>query len=265
MFGIRKEYTKIMTAVTISIVNQKGGVGKTTTAINIASYLSEQGKKVLLIDLDPQANATSGVGVRQDKIEWNLYHLLMDLKPVQECVYPTIFKKLHIVPSSRDLAGAEVELVKMVSRETCLKKRIKELAKFYEFIIIDCPPSLGLLTLNGLVACNKAIIPVQCEYFALEGIAGLISTLNLVKESYNPGLEIAGIVLTMFDQRTALNRQVVENTKRFFKDLVFDTIIPRNIRLTEAPSHGLPISLYNPRSKGAEAYYQLSKEVLCRV
>ena len=265
VFGVRKEYTENMTAVTISVVNQKGGVGKTTTAINTASYLSEQGKKVLLIDLDPQANATSGVGVRQDKVEWNLYHLLMDLKPVQDCVYPTIFKKLHVVPSSKDLAGAEVELVKMVSRETCLKKRIEELAKFYDFIIIDCPPSLGLLTLNGLVACNKAIIPVQCEYFALEGIAGLISTLNLVKESYNPGLEIAGIVLTMFDQRTALNRQVVENTKRFFKELVFDTIIPRNIRLTEAPSHGLPISLYNPRSKGAEAYYQLSKEVLCRV
>ena len=220
-----------MSATVISVVNQKGGVGKTTTSINLASFISEQGKKVLLIDADPQSNATSGVGIKQDRVNYNLYHLLVDLKSVKDVMYPTIFDNLHIIPASRDLAGAEVELVKMVSRETILRKRIKELKEYYDYIIIDCPPSLGLLTLNSLVASDKAIIPVQCEYFALEGIASLVGTLRLVKESFNPELEIAGIVMTMFDKRTALNRQVVENTKHFFKELVFETVIPRNIQI----------------------------------
>ncbi len=254
-----------MQSTTICIVNQKGGVGKTTTAINLSSYLSESGKKVLLIDLDPQANATSGIGLNQEQIEENIYHLFQDPSRINDVLYPTPFENLHIIPSSRELSGAEIELVNHVSRETILKEALAPLKNYYDYIIMDCPPSLGLLTVNGLTAADKALIPVQCEYFALEGIAGLVNTLKLVKESLNPNLEISGIVLTMYDKRTALNRQVMENTKRFFKDLVFDTIVPRNIRLTEAPSHGLPIALYNPESKGAEAYFNLAQEVMTRV
>lgn len=254
-----------MKGTTFSIVNQKGGVGKTTTAINLASFLSEQQFKTLLIDMDPQANATSGIGLRQDKIEQNIYHVLIDPKAVTHALYPTAFDNLHIIPSSRDLAGAEIEIVDFVSRETLLKERLRALKSHYDFIIIDCPPSLGLLTLNALIASDKTIIPVQCEYFALEGLAGLLSTIQLVKEHYNPLLEITGILLTMFDKRTSLNRQVVANAKEFFKDLLFDTIIPRNIRLTEAPSHGLPIALYHPASLGAISYFNLAKEVLDRV
>jgi len=249
----------------ISVVNQKGGVGKTTTAVNLASFLSEMGKKVLLVDFDPQANATSGVGVVSDNVEFSIYHLLMGLADLDTVLCPTPFNNLHILPSSADLAGAEVELVGQVSRETCLKKVLSPLRDFYDYVIIDCPPSLGLLTLNALVASTHALIPVQCEYYALEGIAGLMKTLNLVKESYNDQLEILGIVLTMFDVRTTLNQQVVDNTRAFFKDLVFDTIVPRNIRLSEAPSHGLPISLYSPESRGADAYHRLAMEVINRV
>lgn len=252
-------------ATIFSIVNQKGGVGKTTTAINLSSFLSEQGKKVLLIDFDPQANATSGIGIKQGLVEKTIYHLLIGEAVIGEVLYPTPFDNLHILPSSSDLAGAEVEMVGLDSRETILKNQLNEAREYYDFIVIDCPPSLGLLTINALTASDRAIIPVQTEYFALEGIAGLIQTLTMVKESINPNLEIAGIVLTMYDKRTSLNRQVVDNTKRFFKDLVFDTIIPRNIRLTEAPSHGLPIALYNPECVGAKAYSSLAEEVMCRV
>lgn len=254
-----------MSSSIISVVNQKGGVGKTTSAINIAAFLSDQGLKVLLIDLDSQANATSGLGLKSDKIKGTVYDLILGGVSIKECLYPTAFDNLHIIPSSKDLAGAEVELVDSVSRETVLKLAIEPLKAYYDIILIDCPPSLGLLTLNALVASSGAIIPVQCEYFALEGIARLVETLTLVKNSFNEDLEISGIVLTMYDSRTALNRQVVENTRRFFKDLVFETIIPRNIRVTEAPSHGLPIALYSPDSKGAIAYYKLAQEVKSRV
>ncbi len=254
-----------MKAVILSIVNQKGGVGKTTTSINLASYLSDHNKKVLLIDLDPQANATSGIGLRPEKIDKNIYDFLIEGVSISEVLYPTPFENLHVIPSSKDLAGAEVEMVGMVSRETLLRKQLVEASSFYDYIVIDCPPSLGLLTLNALVASDRAIIPVQCEYFALEGIAGLVNTLTLVKESLNPELEISGIVLTMYDKRTTLNKQVVENARRFFKGLVFDTIIPRNVRLTEAPSHGIPITLYSPDSAGALAYLNLAKEVMIRV
>lgn len=254
-----------MKAVVLSIVNQKGGVGKTTTSINLASYLSDHNKKVLLIDLDPQANATSGIGLRPEKIDKNIYDFLIEGVSISEVLYPTPFENLHVIPSSKDLAGAEVEMVGMVSRETLLRKQLVEASSFYDYIVIDCPPSLGLLTLNALVASDRAIIPVQCEYFALEGIAGLVNTLTLVKESLNPELEISGIVLTMYDKRTTLNKQVVENARRFFKGLVFDTIIPRNVRLTEAPSHGIPITLYSPDSAGALAYLNLAKEVMIRV
>ncbi len=250
-----------MSGKTFAVVNQKGGVGKTTTAINVASYLSEFGHKVLLVDIDAQANATSGVGVLTDSVGYSVYDLLLNSADVKDVLYPTAFENLHVIPSTRDLSGAEVELVSIDSRETIMKRRLAELRPFYDYIIIDCPPSLGLLTLNALVAADRTLIPVQCEYFALEGIASLINTLTLVKEAYNPDLEISGIVLTMYDKRTALSRQVAENVRTYFKDLIYETIIPRNIRLSEAPSHGLPIALYKGDSRGAIAYLNLAREV----
>lgn len=249
----------------ISVVNQKGGVGKTTTAINLASYLSELNQRVLLVDMDAQANATSGIGLNADSIQENVYDVLLNLDSIKKALYPTPFDNLHVLPSTRDLSGAEVEIVAAVSRETLLKRALDQVRGLYDFIIIDCPPSLGMLTLNALVASDGAVVPVQCEYFALEGIASLVNTLSLIKETFNPDFEILGIVLTMFDGRTTLNNQVVENTRRFFNKLVFDTVIPRNIRLSESPSHGLPIALYSPDSKGAEAYYNLAREVVLRV
>lgn len=254
-----------MSGYIFCIVNQKGGVGKTTTAINLSSFLSEKNFKTLLIDMDPQANATAGIGIKAELIRENVYHALIDESLLKEAIYPTAFDNLHIIPASRDLAGAEIEMVAMVSRETLLRQRLKKLKDFYDFIVIDCPPSLGLLTVNALVSADKAIIPVQCEYFALEGLASLLNTLQLVKESFNPELDISGILLTMYDRRTALNRQVVQNAKDFFKGMLFNTIIPRNIRLSEAPSHGLPIALYNPKSTGSLAYLDLTREVLERV
>ena len=249
----------------VVVVNQKGGVGKTTTSINVASYLSELGKKVLLVDMDSQANATSGVGMKSAEITHTVYDLMIESDLATQVLYPTAFENLHLIPSSKDLSGAEIELVSMANRESILKTRLAPYKPHYDYIVIDCPPSLGLLTLNALVAADCTLIPVQCEYFALEGIASLINTLTLVKNAFNPNLEIGGIVLTMYDKRTALNRQVVDNVRRYFKDLIFDTIIPRNIRLTEAPSHGLPVALYSPTSKGALAYYELAKEVINRV
>lgn len=258
-------YSEIMPGRIIAVVNQKGGVGKTTTAINLASYLSQTGRKVLVVDFDPQGNATSGLGIRHDAVERTVYDLLVGAAGLSEVLCPTPFDNLHILPSNTDLAGAEIELVEVPNRERVLENALLPLKNYYDMIVIDCPPSLGLLTLNALVAADRALVPVQCEYFALEGIAHLVETLTLVKESYNPELAILGIVLTMYDHRTSLNRQVVENTKRFFSDLVFDTIIPRNIRLSEAPSHGLPVTLYSPECKGADAYYKLMEEVCTRV
>jgi chromosome partitioning protein len=250
-----------MSCKVVAVVNQKGGVGKTTTAINTASYLSEFGNKVLLVDLDAQANATSGVGIKADIVDYSVYDLLLNGTPVQDVLYPTAFENLHVIPSTRDLSGAEVEMVALDSRETILRDRLNELRPFYDYIIIDCPPSLGLLTLNALVSADRTLIPVQCEYFALEGIASLLNTLTLVKETYNPSLEISGLVLTMYDKRTALNRQVAENVRTYFKELIYETIIPRNVRLSEAPSHGLPIALYKGDSRGAIAYLNLAREV----
>jgi len=253
------------TCLVYSVVNQKGGVGKTTTAINLASYLSEFGQKVLLIDMDAQSNASSGIGIKADSIDQNIYHFLVNDAPFSEVLYPTAFENLHVIPATRDLSGAEVEMVSMVSRETILKDKLAPIRDYYDVIIIDCPPSLGLLTLNALVASDRTIIPVQCEYFALEGIASLLNTLTIVKETLNPNLEISGIVLTMYDKRTALNRQVAENVRHYFQELIYETIVPRNIRLSEAPSHGLPISLYNGSSRGAIAYLNLAREVCKRV
>jgi len=249
----------------ISIVNQKGGVGKTTTAVNLAAYMAMSKKKTLLIDLDSQGNATSGIGLDQDELSASIYDVLISDNYIKDALYPTAFQDLHCIPATQNLAAAEVELVHEVSRETILSQRLEVLKDYYDYIIIDCPPSLGLLTINALTASDSCIIPVQCEYFALEGLAGLIKTIQRIQESLNPDLSIAGIAMTMYDGRTALNKQVVENTRTYFKDLVFKTVVPRNIRLTEAPSHGIPISLYNPRSKGALAYSNLAQEVMNRV
>ena len=254
-----------MGATVISIANQKGGVGKTTTAVNIALFTSEFGNKTLLIDLDPQANATSGIGLNIEQIHHSIYDVISNDEKIEDCIYPTPFENLHLLPSSTHLAGAEVELSNTVSRETILKQRLRSIIETYDYIIIDCPPSLSLLTLNAFSFTDQLIIPVQCEYFALEGLAKLLNTVQLIKARLNHRLEILGIVLTMFDRRTSLNRQVVSNAKDHFKDLIFDTIIPRNIRLAEAPSFGLPIALYEPKSSGSVAYYHLTKEVIQRV
>lgn len=257
--------TRVKTAHIISIVNQKGGVGKTTTALNLASFISESGKKTLLIDLDPQANATSGIGINLDKVTLNIYDVMLQDAPIEDTVYPTVFDHLHLIPASASLAGAEVELTPIVSRETILKRFVGRISDQYDYIIIDCAPSLGLLTLNALSISTELIIPVQCEYYALEGLAKLTKTIGLVKKRMNPNLNILGIVLTMFDRRTTLNRQVAIDAKNYFNELIFDTIIPRNIRLAESPSFGLPIALYAPESSGSIAYYNLSKEVINRV
>lgn len=249
----------------ISIVNQKGGVGKTTSAVNIASFLAELGHRTLLIDLDPQANSTSGTGIELENVTHTLYHLLIENCPVEKVLYASPFENLHIIPANPDLAGAEIELVDVVSRETILKRKLETIRQYYAYIIIDCPPSLGLLTLNALCASDYVLIPVQTEYFALEGLSHLVRTISLVQEDLNPELKVAGIVLTMFDKRTALHRQVVHDARSFFQDMVFQAVIPRNVRLTEAPSHGLPIALYSPNSKGYHAYLDLAKEVIERV
>ncbi|MFC1568197.1 ParA family protein [Candidatus Margulisiibacteriota bacterium] len=245
-----------------AVVNQKGGVGKTTTTVNLAAYLATFGKKILLIDSDPQSNATVGFGVDRTNIEHCLYNVLIEGLPAQEAVVKSSISNLDILPSTPRLAGAEVELVTIESRETRLKKALRSIQDNYEIIIIDCPPSLSLLTVNALTAANEVIIPIQSEYYALEGISQLTHTLELVRESLNPELRIRGIVLTMYDPRTLLSAQVAEETRKYFGSKVFKTIIPRNIRLAEAPSFGQPIIFYDPGSKGAEAYENLCREVL---
>ena len=249
----------------ISVSNQKGGVGKTTTAINLASYLANENHQVLLIDLDPQSNASSGLGIDSNAIEGSLYDALNKGATIVESIYPSTIDSLHVLPATQDLAAMEVELVEYVSRETQLRDLIKPLHDIYDYIVIDCPPSLSLLTVNGLTASDYVVIPVQCEFFALEGLSHLVQTLESIRLHLNPNLEIAGILLTMFDSRTTLSREVVDSARRFFKKLVFQTIVPRNIRLTEAPSHGIPIMMYNPSCAGAEAYFELTQEVIDRV
>ena len=245
----------------ISIANQKGGVGKTTTAVNLSSILTKRGKKVILIDADPQGNASSGLGL--EKITDNsLYDVLINDVSIEETLKNTCVKNLKVCPSNMNLAGAEVELVSQMSREQRLKEKVDEIKDKYDFIIIDCPPSLGLITLNAFTASDSVLIPVQCEYFALEGLEQLLNTINLVKKHLNKELEIEGAVLTMYDMRTNLSNQVVKEVKRYFEDKVYKTVIPRNIKLSEAPSYGLPITLYDGKSKGARAYEKLAKEVL---
>jgi chromosome partitioning protein len=249
-------------AEVLAIVNQKGGVGKTTTAVNLGAFLAEQDKRVLLIDMDPQANATSGVGLDVEKITGGLYELICGKKEILEVLHPTSVKNLHIIPASPDLAGATVELLNVADREQQLKKVIESVQDSYDYILIDCPPSIGILTINALAAATKVVVPVQCEYYALEGLGRLMNTIELVRSEVNPELELGGIVMTMFDPRTKLSKEVVEETRKHFNEKVFKTIIPRNVRISEAPSYGQPITIYAKRSEGAIAYQALTKEVL---
>ena len=245
----------------IAIANQKGGVGKTTTAVNLATIMAKKGKKVILIDADPQGNATSGFGIEKD-VENSTYELLVDSVDIISTLQDTCVKTLKLCPSNVSLAGAEVELVSQMSREQRLKEKLDLIRDDVDFIIIDCPPSLGLITLNAFTAANSVLIPVQCEYYALEGLGQLINTIDLVKKHLNKDLKIEGAVLTMYDMRTNLSNQVVREVKRYFDDKVYKTVIPRNVKLSEAPSFGMPISLYDPKSKGARCYEKLTKEVL---
>ncbi|ENL6383857.1 ParA family protein [Listeria monocytogenes] len=246
----------------IALANQKGGVGKTTSSVNLTSSLAFLGKKVLLVDIDPQGNASSGVGVNKGEIEHCIYDVLVDDVAIQDVLQKTDLDNLNVIPATIQLAGAEVELVPAISREIRLKKAIDSIRDDYDYVIIDCPPSLGLLTLNALTAADSVLIPVQCEYYALEGLSQLLNTIRIVQKHLNEDLQIEGVLLTMLDARTNLGIQVIEEVKKYFQNKVFNTIIPRNVRLSEAPSHGKPILLYDAKSKGAEVYLELAKEVV---
>lgn len=249
---------------TIVIANQKGGVGKTTTAINLSASLAELGQRVLVIDIDPQGNTTSGFGIEKDDQETTIYELLLGENEIQECILETEYDNLAIIPSNINLAGAEIELIGVEEKEFILKKALDRVRKNYDFILIDCPPSLNMLTINAMCAANTVLVPIQCEYYALEGLTQLIHTINLVRERLNPDLEMEGVVFTMYDARTNLSLQVVENVKSNLNQEIYKTIIPRNVRLAEAPSHGMPINKYDSRSTGAESYRLLAEEVIHR-
>ena len=245
----------------ISVANQKGGVGKTTTTVTLCAILAKKGKKVLLVDADPQGNATSGVGVTKD-VELSLYDVLVGDTTAEETIQSTNIRNLKVCPSNINLAGAEVELVSMMSREQRLKEKLDEIKNKFDYILIDCPPSLGLITLNAFTASDSILIPVQCEYYALEGLGQLLNTVNLVKKHLNKSLEIEGALLTMYDARTNLSNQVVKEVKKYFGEKVYKTVIPRNVRLSEAPSYGMPITLFDARSKGAKSYEKFAKEFM---
>ncbi len=249
-------------AKVIAIANQKGGVGKTTTSVNLSACVAEKGKRVLLIDLDPQGNSTSGLGVDKDAALASTYDVIINHIPVTQALLPTGTQRLYLLPAQIALAGAEVELVSMMAREQVLKRALEPVREEFDYIFIDCPPSLGLLTLNALTAADTLLVPIQCEYYALEGLSQLMNTVMLVRKHLNPGLDVEGVVLTMFDARTNLSSQVVAEVKKFFKNKVYDTIIPRSVRLGEAPSYGLPITAYDPKCTGAIAYMQLAGELI---
>lgn len=245
----------------ISVANQKGGVGKTTTSVNLGACLAYLGKKVLIVDIDPQGNATSGSGINKGEVSQCIYNVLVDDVDIREVIMETVVENLYAVPATIQLAGAEVELVPTISREVRLKRAIDSVRDEYDYVLIDCPPSLGLLTLNALTASDSVLIPVQCEYYALEGLSQLLNTVRLVQKHLNNQLMIEGVLLTMLDARTNLGIQVIQEVKKYFQNKVYKTIIPRNVRLSEAPSHGEPIIVYDPKSRGAEVYLDLAKEV----
>ena len=248
----------------IAIANQKGGVGKTTTSINLSASLAAKGKKVLVIDTDPQGNTTSGFGIEKNELEDTIYELILGECSIRDCIISNVIKNVSVVPSNVNLAAAEIELIGVDKKEFILKNEVDYVKDDYDFIIIDCPPSLNMLTINSMTTADSVLVPIQCEYYALEGLSQLIHTINLVKERLNPNLNIDGVVFTMYDSRTNLSMQVVENVKQNLNQKVYNTLIPRNIRLAEAPSYGMPINMYDPKSAGAEAYRLLAEEVINR-
>ena len=248
----------------IAIANQKGGVGKTTTAINLSSCLAEAGERVLTIDLDPQGNATSGLGLEKDELEETVYEMMLGDCELEECLQSEVQENLDVLPSDSNLSGAEIELLDVERKEYVLKQHLEKVKDQYDFILIDCPPSLSLLTINALVAADTVLVPIQCEYYALEGLSQVLRTVGLVRKKMNPSLELEGVVFTMYDARTNLSLEVVENVKNNLNEKIYKTIIPRNVRLAEAPSHGMPINLYDSKSTGAESYRLLAAEVISR-
>ncbi|WKN28288.1 ParA family protein [Apilactobacillus zhangqiuensis] len=246
----------------ISLANQKGGVGKTTTSVNLGADLATMGKKVLLIDADAQGNATSGVGIQKSDIQKDIYDILVNEEPISEAIIPSKHEGLDIVPATIQLSGADIELTPQMARETRLLNALKSVSDQYDYVLVDCPPSLGLITINAFTASDSILIPVQTEYYALEGLSQLLNTVQLVKKHFNPDLDVEGVLLTMYDSRTKLAQQVNDEVRKYFGDKVYDTIITRNVRLSEAPSYGLPIIDYDPNSKGSELYMQFAKEVL---
>lgn len=246
----------------IAVANQKGGVGKTTTAINLSSCLASLGKKVLAIDMDPQGNMTSGLGIDKNEVKYTVYDLILGQVDIKKVICKNALENLDILPTNIDLSAAEIELIGVEEKEFIIRKEVDKIRENYDFIIIDCPPSLSMLTINAMTTANSVLVPIQCEYYALEGLSQLIHTIDLVKERLNPELKIEGVVFTMYDARTNLSLQVVENVKDNLQQTIYKTIIPRNIRLAEAPSHGLPINLYDPKSSGAESYILLAEEVI---
>lgn len=263
-FSIKERNLYYIMERIIAVANQKGGVGKTTTAINLSACLAEAGKKVLTVDMDPQGNTTSGLGIDKNEIENTVYELILDECEIEDCLLDTEFENLSLISSNMNLAGAEIELLNIENKEYRLKMEIKKIKDNYDYIIIDCPPSLNMLTVNAMTTANTVLVPIQCEYYALEGLSQLMYTIDLVQQRLNPDLRMEGVVFTMFDARTNLSLQVVENVKNNLDTTIYKTIIPRNVRLAEAPSHGLPINVYDSKSTGAESYRELAQEVIER-